>query len=186
MTAPFATSFGDQRIINIPVTPSGTKNGNFTGNGTTTIQNFALGAVSLPAAGAVTQLYVHFIAMYGLKTAAASALDVTWQWQFFNAVPAAVGAPIIVVAATAGWNGAAAAGVAQNMEYFPSFLWRFAAATPAASVSVSLQAVAANTAGVPNVSFSAGYGIDITNIGAPGDVGGAGIVAQGVNNPNAH
>lgn len=177
----FTTYNSNQRVVAVPISPMSTRQGFATGAGTTTLQSVAL--TTNNTTNAVIPLYVHWFALYGMKTAAASGLDLTLQWQFFNAVPAAVGAAIVVMVGSAGWNGAAAAGVANNVQFFPAIPWRNSAALPGGGVTVSLQLVGANVAGAPNISYSVGYGVDGVNSSASGDIGGSGLLAQTATNP---
>jgi hypothetical protein len=175
---------GNQRTIAIPIVPGAIDPFTVTAAATTDRRTYTLSATNL--ANARVDLYVHWFTMYGQKTAAASAIDIAFQWQFFNGGGAAVGAAIpLMPAASVGWNGAAAAGVANNCEFFPSWPHHIAAAIPATSVTVRLQSVAANIAGAPSIGVTVASGADPTNGGPPGDIGGLAVQAQGANNPNA-
>ena len=181
-TNPFTNYNSNARFVAIPVVPGAVNNVTITAVGTVDRRIWTLSATNI--ANLRTDAYVHFIAMYGVKTAAASMIDITWQWQYFDGGGAAIGAASVILTASVGWNGAAAAGNAINVEYFPSFPHHLGFASPANPVTLRLQSVAANIVGAPTINCSVASGIDQVNGGPPGDIGGLGMVAQGANNPN--
>jgi len=176
------TQNGPARNVAIPIVPAATDSATITANGTVDRRTYTLSATNLT--NSRIDAYIHYIAMYAQKTAAASGIDITWQWQFFNGVGVAVGAIVPIFTASVGWNGAAAAGVANNVEYFPTWPDHVAFAIPATAVTLRLQSVAANIAGAPSISCRIGNGADLNNAGPPGDIGGLGSVAYSASSAN--
>lgn len=180
---PFTTYNSNQRVVAIPLVPGAIDAFTVTAAATTDRRTYTLSATNL--ANLRVDLYIHWIAMYGQKTAAASAIDIAFQWQFFNGGGAAVGGAIATMpAASVGWNGAAAAGIASNVEFYPSWPHHIAAVVPGTAVTVRLQTVSANVAGAPSIGVTVASGCDPTNGGPPGDFGGLAMQPQSATNPN--
>ena len=182
MSGPFATYFGNQRTIAIPVTPMRHDLNFMTAAGTTTVATIVLTAANL-AAGTVN-LYAYYFSLTPQITAAASGLNMVFLWQFRNAAHAAVGGVNNIFFASCGTGGAAACSL-YNVDYFPSVPAHMSLAIPATATEVSLDITIFAIFGAPSAFATMGWGIDPTNSGPTGDIGGGGLAAQGANNPNA-
>lgn len=184
MSGPFATYFGNQRAIAIPIIPTKCTSAiGVVAAATTTIDAITLSAANI-AAGTV-EAFLYYCANYSAATAAASSMAVNWQWQFRTAAHANVGAAVPIIQLTAGNSGAGAAGTLNYGEFFPNWPHTLTLTIPATAAELALQRQTIIVAGAPNVNLIEGWGMDITNSGSPGDIGGGGISAQGANNPNA-
>lgn len=181
MSGPFATYFGNQRVVAIPPTPTVHIAGFVNAAGTVTQGGpVTLGANSI---GSLCQVYLYYIFVSPDSTAAASAITVGWQFQFQNAAHAAVGGATAAIILTTVGSGAGT-GIISNFAAAPHSPMRFGLTVPATAVEIVIQSNAFGIVGAPTARFALGWGIDVQNTAPPGDIGGGGMVAQSATNPN--
>lgn len=185
MSGPFATYFGDQRVVAIPSSPQASEQGQVVAGGTTTLATVLVLGTNNITNNTVYSFIHYFYAQANPFAAAGAALhSLALQWQFRTAGHVNVGAPVAGPIFFTGQTGGAAAGVYRDVSFCPRTPHTQLLAVPATAAEVVLQ-IAGAAVGAPNSQFTIGFGIDPTNGGPVGDIGGGGIVAQSANNPNA-
>lgn len=181
MGLPFPTQ--NQRVITVPISPSVSTDGVFTGAGTFQFAAIPLGQPNINAL--LVPTYIHYACVWIRQGGAACTMDVQLQWQFRNAAHANVGAAINTFGLVVNQNAAPNGGVLSHAMFVPHFPHAVVRAVPGGvgATEVCLQAVVA-IAGLPTAFFAIGYGIDITNTGVTGDIGGNGLISVNPNNVN--
>lgn len=183
MSGPFATYFGNQRVVAIPVTPTLHRFFQASAGGFLNTGALTLSAANLAAN--VVQAYCYYITANIEPSAAISAVTIFYQFQFRNAAHAAVGGGFAFLGGSM-YSGAGGVGMVHMPAVMPAVPIHYSLSPiPGTAVEVSVDANVIIIAGAPVVDCSLGWGIDFVNSGPPGDIGGGGIVAQSANNPNA-
>lgn len=182
MSGPFRDYLGNQRVIAIPPTP--TRHSTMTATAVAATNLNALNIGVNPIAVGFVRCYCYLAAAYPEVTAAQSGITIQFNFVTLNA--GVVTSTTLITGGSAESAGVAGAAGLFPLLYFPAIgPSHFNIAIPAGSTQVALQVNVSAIAGAPSVRCVSDWGIDITNTGAPGDIGGALVVAQGANNPNA-
>lgn len=185
MSGPFATYFGNQRTIVIPISPQNYDRVTVTAVADVNFANLvAVGANSRAATRVVVYLHWMTVTPNTFPAAFAGVIgDV--RVQFLNAALAVVFGPVILKTFAAG--SGAAVGAVQPYTFFPTSPHEQAFFNAGLATATTAQFVAhvGAIAGAPSFNVEIGATVDSLNVGPPGTIGGADIVAQGANNPNA-
>lgn len=180
MSGPFATYFGNGRLSSVPMTPTVCEFIEFTGTTTSSSKI----AVSLNnASTGIVPFYLYYASL-SMKMSALAMVQAVIQVQFLNAALAVVSGPTSVYVMSASINNAT--GVLADDVFYPSFPLKVIFTGLPNTIAWAQVKVAINASvGAFDCFANLGYGIDTTNTGAPGDIGGGGVAAQSSTNPNA-
>lgn len=178
----FPAVLNNQRVIAVPVTPQQCVLDRLTVVGVVGYTPLILGGPSV--AGSAVRVYIYYFSLSSDTTAAASSVTASLQWQFQNAAHV----PIGVATGAAVWgNAGSGAGVPAGGPFlwFPSWPAMTNLAVPGGATEIVAQVNTIAIVGAPSVRMTFGVGIDITNLGPPGAIGGAGMQAQTTSNLNS-